>query len=384
MLSNIYMDRLDQFVEHTLITAYTRGTRREGHPEYERSISLAYYYRKRGDLDKAAQLRREAQRHPSIAPQDPHYRRLRYVRYADDFLLGFIGPVTEAKEIKERITTFLGTALKLTLSTDKTLITHAHTGKARFLGYAIGIMHSTTKFDGQRRRTVNGKVGLYIPDDVLHAKRTRYLRNGVPIHRSAYLNDSAYDIIIRYQGEYRGLVNYYSLAYNLERLRYVAWTMETSLLKTLACKHQTSVMKERKRLRSTTQTSEGPRTCLKLIIPREHKKPLIAIFGGLALKRRKQAVIHDQVLTAYVNTRSELVERLLKDTCDVCGSHERIEMHHVRKLADLNRQGKQELPLWKKIMIARKRKSIPLCRTCHDDIHANRPQSTRQGNRRAG
>src|SRR5215831_17673505 len=74
ILSNIYMDRLDRFVQHTLIPEYTRGTRREGHPEYERSISLAYYYRKRGDLDKAAELRREAQRHPSIAPQDPHYR----------------------------------------------------------------------------------------------------------------------------------------------------------------------------------------------------------------------------------------------------------------------------------------------------------------------
>ncbi len=292
--------------------------------------------------------------------------------------------MTEAKEIKERITTFLGTALQLTLSVEKTLITHAHTGRARFLGYEIGIMHSDTKFDDQRRRTVNGIVGLYIPEDVIQAKRTRYLRNGAPIHRSAYLNDSEYDIIIRYQGEYRGLVNYYGLAHNLARLRYVAWTMETSLLKTLASKHQTSVMKERQRLQSTTQTPAGPRTCLKLVIPREKKKPLIAIFGGLSLKRRKKPVIHDQVMTTYVNTRSELVDRLLNDTCDVCGSHERIEMHHVRKLANLNKQGKREQPLWMKIMIARKRKSIPLCYKCHDDIHANRPKSTRQGNRRAG
>jgi len=384
ILSNIYMDRLDKFVQNTLIPENMHGKRREGHPEYVRINSLSHYYRTRGDLEKAALLRREAQKYPSIDPNDPNYRRLRYVRYADDFLLGYIGPMTGAKEIKERITTFLGTELKLTLSADKTLITHASTGRARFLGYEIGIMNSDTKFDNRRRRAVNGRVGMYIPEDVIQAKRKRYLRDGEPTHRSAYLNDSEYDIIIRYQGEYRGLVNYYSLAHNLGRLNQIAWEMETSLLKTLAGKNQTSVMKEVKRLSSTTQTPEGPRKCLKLIIPREKKKPLVAIFGGLSLKRRKNPIIQDQVLTKYVNTRSELVERLLNDTCEVCGSKERIEMHHVRKLEDLNTKGKREQPLWMKVMITRRRKSIPLCKTCHEDIHHNRPKSTKEGNRRAG
>lgn len=384
ILSNIYMDRLDKFVQNTLIPENMHGKRREGHPEYVRINSLSHYYRTRGDLEKAALLRREAQKYPSIDPNDPNYRRLRYVRYADDFLLGYIGPMTGAKEIKERITTFLGTELKLTLSADKTLITHASTGRARFLGYEIGITNSDTKFDNRRRRAVNGRVGMYIPEDVIQAKRKRYLRDGEPTHRSEYLNDSEYDIIIRYQGEYRGLVNYYSLAHNLGRLNQIAWEMETSLLKTLAGKNQTSVMKEVKRLSSTTQTPEGPRKCLKLIIPREKKKPLVAIFGGLSLKRRKNPIIQDQVLTKYVNTRSELVERLLNDTCEVCGSKERIEMHHVRKLEDLNTKGKREQPLWMKVMITRRRKSIPLCKTCHEDIHHNRPKSTKEGNRRAG
>src|SRR5207249_6878230 len=143
--------------------------------------------------------------------------------------------------------------LKLTLSAEKTLITHANTGRARFLGYEIGIMESQTKFDRQRKRTINGKVGMYIPEDVIQTKRKRYLRDGKPIHRSELLNDSEYDIIYRYQGEYRGLVNYYGLAQNLAELGYVRWTMETSVLKTLACKNQTSVIKQKKRLQSTTQ-----------------------------------------------------------------------------------------------------------------------------------
>jgi hypothetical protein len=143
-------------------------------------------------------------------------------------------------------------------------------------------------------------------------------------------------------------------------------------------------MKEVKRLKTTIKTPEGLRKCLKLTIPREGKKPLVARFGGLSLKRRKNPVIQDQVIHPYPLMRSEIVERLLKDTCEVCGSTERIEMHHIRKLADLNKQGKREKPLWMKIMIARKRKSIPLCRKCHDDIHFNRPKLKRQGNQRAG
>lgn len=245
-------------------------------------------------------------------------------------------------------------------------------------------MNSDTTFDDQRRRVVHGTVGLDIPEDVIQAKRKRYLRDGKPTHRNEYLNESEYDIIIRYQGEYRGLANAYGLAQNLARLSQVQWAMETSLLKTLAGKNQTSVMKELKRLKTTTQTPEGPRKCLKLIIPREKKKPLAAIFGGLSLKRRTNPVIQAQVFTKYVNTRSELVERLLNDTCEVCGSKERIEMHHVRNLADLNKKGKREQSLWMKVMITRQRKSIPLCKRCHDDMHPKRPKSTKQGNRRAG
>jgi hypothetical protein len=263
-------------------------------------------------------------------------------------------------------------------------MTHAHSGQARFLGYEIGILHRPDKFDNHRRRVVNGKVGLYIPEDVMHPKRKRYLRDEKPTHRPELLNESEYDIMARYQGEYRGLVHYYGWAQNLANLDYVRWTMATSLLKTLAGKHQTSVMKEATRLQGTLQTPEGPRTCLKLTLPREGKRPLVATFGGLSLKRVKHPVIKDQVLTPSPRMRSEIIERLLHDTCDVCGSTESIERHHIHKLADLHKEGRREKPLWMKIMISRKRQSMPLCRRCHDDIHSNRLTSKRQGNRRAG
>lgn len=384
ILSNVYLDRLDKFVEDTLIPEYTRGEKREANLAYKWKAHQAAYYRSKGNLERAETIRREMQQLPSGNPNDSGYRRLRYIRYADDILLGLIGPVTEAEEIKARLTTFLTTELQLTLSAEKTLITHAHTGKARFLGYEIGVMNSPDKFDHHRRRVVNGKVALYIPEDVMQTKRKRYLRDDKPIHRPELRNDSDYDIIVRYQGEYRGLVHYYGLAQNLAQLGSLRGTMATSLLTTLAGKHQTSVRKEAKRLQGTAQTLEGPRTCLKLTIPREGKRPLVATFGGLALKRVKHPVIKDQVLTPYPRMRSEIIDRLLHDTCEVCGSKEHIEMHHIRKLADLHKEGRREKPLWMKIMISRKRKSMPLCRHCHDDIHSNRPKSKKQGNRRAG
>jgi group II intron reverse transcriptase/maturase len=372
ILSNIYMDRRDRFVQDTVIPEYTRGTRRKEGEEYRRLHSLSTYYRNTGRIERAEELRKAMQQYPSVDPNDEEYRRLRYVRYADDFLLGYAGTLAEATEIKEKIAAFLRTQLNLTLSADKTLITHASTGRARFLGYEIGTMYCQTKFDKLRKRAVNGKIGLYIPEDVLQKKRQRYLRDGKVHHRTELMNDSEYDIIIRYQAEYRGLVQYYTLAQNRCRLGYVGFTMETSLLKTLASKGRTTFAKTLKRLKSTTQSPHGPRTCLKLTIERAGQRPLVAIFGGLSL-RRKQTAIKDQVLMPYIRRRSEIVERLLNNTCEVCGSKEHIQMHHVRHLADLNKKGRREKPLWMKIMIARKRKSIPLCKRCHDDVHFNRP-----------
>jgi len=379
ILSNIYMNRLDRFVHDTVIPEYTRGTGRKESKEYERLRRAARLARQAGERERAKTLRKAMQQQPSVDPNDDEYRRLRYIRYADDFLLGYAGTMAEATEIKEKIAAFLETQLHLTLSAEKTLITHAHTSRARFLGYEIGTMNSQTKFDKRRQRTVSTKIGLYIPEDVLQKKRKRYVRNGKATHRVELMNDSEYDIITRYQSEYRGLVAYYTLAQNLSNLRYIGYTMETSLLKTLAGKGKTTVAKTNKRLKSTTETRYGPRKCLKLTIPRDKgKKPLVATFGGLLL-RKKHTAIKDQVLMPYIRRRSEIVERLLNDTCEVCESKEHIQMHHIRHLADLNRGKGREKPLWMKIMISRKRKSIPLCKRCHDDVHHNRPKYRKQG-----
>ena len=142
ILSNIYLDWLDTFVDTVLLPEYTRGVLRKHNPEYSRLKARLADARNRGDHATAHVLRKQLRRLPSVDPSDPGYRRLRYVRYADDMLLGFTGPKAEAEEIKRRLGQFLCDDLKLELSAAKTLITHGRTTAARFLGYEIIVQHA--------------------------------------------------------------------------------------------------------------------------------------------------------------------------------------------------------------------------------------------------
>src|SRR5262249_6906208 len=137
ILSNIYLDRLDRFVYSELQPAYNRGDHRRENKDYHRLIYRMGFLHRKGQHEEAAQVRDQLQDLPSKDTKDPDFRRLRYVRYADDFLLGYIGTKEEAEEIKERLRDFLRDNLKLEMSEEKTKITHAATHAARFLGYDI-------------------------------------------------------------------------------------------------------------------------------------------------------------------------------------------------------------------------------------------------------
>src|SRR5262249_15240658 len=152
ILSNIYLSKLDAFVEQTLIPAHTRGTRRKINPRWARLRDAAKALRVAGQFQAARRLRRQMQTVPCLDPHDPNYRRLRYVRYADDWLLGFSGPRREAEEIKQALGAFLHEHLKLELSEPKTLITHARTHAARFLGYDLVVLQNDRKLDRRGHR----------------------------------------------------------------------------------------------------------------------------------------------------------------------------------------------------------------------------------------
>jgi group II intron reverse transcriptase/maturase len=364
ILANIYLDRLDQFVETTLIPAHNRGETRHRNAAYQQVLNARRSALAAGDQATAKLLRRQSQSMPAKDPNDPGYERLRYLRYADDFLLGYVGPRATAEQLTDRLRQFLRETLKLDLSEAKTLVTHATSEPARFLGYDLSMAHN----DQQRlagRRTINGAPTLRVPPAVIAEHCRRYTARGKPQLRPERLHDAPFSIVAQYQAEYAGLVNYYRMAVNLRTLNRLRWTMEQSLTHTLARKLSLHVTGVYRKYRTTIRTDQGPRKALVVRVDREGKPPLVATWGGISLARDVKATLTDTPPVIWNTGRSELLQRLLADTCELCGAQDRLQVHHIRALRDLARPGRAALPRWKVRMIARRRKTLVVCQPCH-------------------
>jgi group II intron reverse transcriptase/maturase len=376
ILSNIYLHKLDNYVETVLIPRYTRGQRRVENPAYTRAKNAWRTACRRGDRATARLLRQRMRQLPSGNPDDPGFRRLRYSRYADDHLLGFIGPKSEAEQIKDQLARFLREELKLELSPTKTLITHARTRAARYLGYEIITQHTNSKFtkepSGRVRRSANGVIQLRVPRDVIKDKCAPYLRSGEPGHRNDLVNFDDYEIVNVYGSRFRGIVQYYLLAHDVCRLTRLQWVMHTSMLKTLAAKHHSTVTKMAAKHKATITTPKGIRTCYEARVSRDSGKPLVARFGGIPLARQKDAVIVDRAPAQIIYPRRELIKRLLKGRCELCHSADPVQVHQIRKLADLDTSGLHQ-SAWTQFMAKRRRKTIVVCQTCHEHIHSGQP-----------
>ncbi len=376
LLANISLDKLDKFIEHTLVPQYTRGTVRRENPPYTALKLRASRWRKSGHREEAERLRRQMQQLPALDPTDAGYRRLRYSRYADDWLIGFSGPREEGEEIKQQIGKFLRETLKLQLSETKTLITHAQTEAAKCLGYHIVMLKNDHKHDWRGHRSLNGQIGLKVPMQVIQEKCQAYLSQGKPLSRKERTEDTLYSIISQYQPEYRGLAEYYQLAGNRYQLNRLKWVMERSLVATLAQKLRITVAQVYNRYQTTIETPHGPRQAIQVTVAREGKRPLVARWGGISLARNRKAILTDSLPWTW-GERSELEKRLLTNTCELCRSQVQVEVHHIRALKDLQVKGQGERPRWMYIMAARRRKTLIVCRKCHEDIHAGRADGRR-------
>lgn len=375
LLANIYLDQLDQHIQTHLLPRYTQGTMRKNNPTYAHYNRQAFSARHKGEYHQARAFNRLARQHPRGDPHDPNYRRLRYVRYADDILLGFAGPKSEAEEIKSHLATFLHETLKLELSQEKTLITHAKTQPARFLGYEIVARWSQDRLisTGKRKghRTLSGSIGLRVPADVVEKKCALYRDGGKPAGRPSLASRDDYTIITTYQAEYRGLVQYYQLAENLHWLTRLHWAMQQSLVRTLSRKYRQSPRAILRRYKAWVETPVGKRRCLQMSFPRDDgKPPRIARFGGLPLQRNQQAVLVDRVPTPFQYSHKELLQRLRRGRCELCQRQGECEVHHLRKLAELERYGKGgKMPYWAYLMKKKRRKTLIVCLSCHRAIH---------------
>jgi len=369
ILSNIYLNKLDEFVERELIPQYTLGKGRRNNPEYGRINDRLRRARKHAGRAETRDLLKQRRALPRRDPMDPGFRRLKYVRYADDQLLGFIGPRAEAEEIKSALERYLRDNLGLELNRAKTLITRARSQRARFLGYDITVQHSDSKLTRGRRST-NGIIALKVPPDVIKAQCARYRQKGKPWHRSRLQNLDDYSIVRIYGAEYRGVVNYYLLAQDVSRLNRFQWDAQTSMLKTLGAKHHSSVVKMAARYRAKIETSDGLRTCFEARKEREGRKDLVARLGGISLRHDRRAVISDPVPVQVPYPRKELIFRLQRRECELCETSTTVAVHQVTGLKVLGEPGSGQ-PAWADLMAKMRRKTLVVCAACHDWIHAN-------------
>jgi group II intron reverse transcriptase/maturase len=369
ILSNIYLDKLDKFVEQELIPQYTRGATRAANPAYRQAEALLRRARRHGDRAEARRLLLEMRALPSTDPMDPGYRRLKYIRYADDHILGFTGPKAEAEETKARLAELLRETLGLELNQQKTLITHARSQRARFLGYDISVWHCNTKITSGRR-AANGKIVLRVPPDVITAQCARYRKHGKPWHRSRLQNLDDYDIVRKYGAEYAGVINYYLLAHDVWRLSRLRWNALTSMLKTLSTKHGSTVSKMAAKHKAKIETRDGLRTCFEARKHREGKPDLVARFGGINLRQNRRAVIRDPAPAPAPYPRKELIKRLRKRECELCETGTTVTVHQVTGLKELGKPGPGQ-PAWTALMAKMRRKTLIVCAACHDWIHAN-------------
>ena len=383
ILANIYLDKLDRFMDE-LQQDFNCGVKRRVSHEavimQSRHERLAKKLRETSDeIEKkyvSQELRRLEKLRITIPYSDPFdsgFKRLQYIRYADDFLIGVIGSKEDAQRIKEQVKAFVAEKLNLELSDEKTLITHS-SKKARFLGYDIFVRRTAaTKRmkDGRLRRHLNGTVCLEVPSEVMRKKLLEY--SAMTIETTVYgkenwmaqarvylKNNDPLEILDQYNSEIRGFRNYYRIANNASHVSSFGYIMQYSMFKTFAAKYQTSMRKAIRRLRI------GKNFGVKFMGKRGKQETRLFYHDGFARKPMvKSAVVDCIPNTARFSSKTSLMDRLAARQCELCGKTDvDIEMHHVRKLKDL--KGKRE---WERFMIARKRKTLALCVDCHRKLH---------------
>jgi RNA-directed DNA polymerase len=365
---------------------FNRGKRRAGNREYK-MISERIRRRmnhvdalKQADDESAvaaaiqtiATLDQQRKGLSSSDPLDANYRRLTYIRYADDFLIGTIGSREEAKSVMKQVAEFLGDKLRLEIATDKSGVVHASEG-VRFLGYDVRtytgnrIVKTVRSIRNVTARDPSERMQLHIPQKRLlkfcNSKGYGIYDTFDITHRNPLINLSEPEIVQTYNAEMRGLANYYSLAINAKRdLNKLHGIWRGSLLKTLAGKRQSTVVKVARSLKNGTMSA--------LVVPGKGRSHVFPIYDLREMRSKPNTFRSVDLLPVtwqFTLGRTELIQRLNAEQCEYCGDTEcLIEVHHIRKMADVLK-GKQ---LWQVMMASRNRKTLVLCFSCHRKLHA--------------
>lgn len=383
ILANIYLHELDKFME-SLKNGFDKGSSdRKDNPEYGRLYSKMYRRRRKYEkeptkelLQEIKSLEQEIRKIPYYDPKDTSYKRLNYVRYADDFLVSIMGSERDAERIKRRIGKFLKDELDLEMSEEKTLVTHI-TKRAKFLGFEITARTpkiEKTKYSRAMRKA-NGNVEFYMPSDyainwLKEARAIKFNKDGTwkPVARYSLTNLSDLELLMIHNSEIRGIYNYFKLSKNIHRqMSTLIYGLEYSCLGTMARKRKSSTGKIKTELRKDKGWGVEYNTKKGKKFMYFFKDPII---------RSKMPYTTDSDVDKVFNLmkfrgRTELEKRLSAGECEICGFSDidgEFHIHHVNKLKDLKKKSKKSK--WIEEMIARNRKTLIVCKDCHWKIHS--------------
>jgi len=375
ILSNIYLNELDKFAAN-LAKKFYQPKARACTAEYANTASLRDRARKQlktATGQEKIELLREIKSVRSRLHKIPYTSKtdkvIKYIRYADDFIIGVRGSKEDCDSIKKQFSEFISQFLKMELSDEKTLITHSNQ-YARFLGYDVRVRREQKvkpNGRGSLSRTLNGKVELNVP---FADKIMPFLFNNAiigqthdgkiePRARKYLYRCTNLEIVDTYNSELRGICNYYGLASNFARLDYFAYLMEYSCLKILAAKHSTTSRKTVDKFRDG-KGSWG--------IPYNTKKGAKRRGFANFMDCKESDTFNDTIISyalRHSSNRTTLESRLAAKVCELCEKTDiPLEMHHVNKVKNL--KGKQH---WERVMIAKRRKTLAVCKDCHHKIH---------------
>jgi group II intron reverse transcriptase/maturase len=377
IFANIYLHELDKFMSK-LIENFDKPEKNKVTAEYRKIHSKRHTINRqlkkaqgelRTELIKQKKaLRKKQLKIPFKLQTD---KRMRYIRYADDFIVGICGNKEDCQHIKQQLSEFICNTMRMELSDEKTLITHSSL-EARFLGYNVNVRRENrimwNKGKNCTQRTLNNKVNLAIPFDdkimkfLFDNKIVRQKPSGkiVPTHRPKLLGRTDIGIVTAFNSELRGICNFYSIASNFNKLNYFAYLMEYSCLLTLAAKYNCSISQVILKFKDKHR---------KWSIPYKTKTGTKRCYFADYTECKKSSQLVDVIPNNTVRnfpTRTIFESRLVKKKCELCKTTnaENYEIHHVSKVKDL--KGDNE---WEQVMIKMRRKTLIVCDNCHKIIH---------------
>jgi group II intron reverse transcriptase/maturase len=372
ILANVYLHELDEKVEEIRIRL-ERGKKKRPNPLWRKLSEQKKRLAKKGEAKTKAfrELVRQIRSIPSVEVNDPHFVRTKYARYADDWLVGICGPRALAEQIKEELKTFLKESLKLTLSEEKTHITHARKEQAQFLGTQIGIgregiqkIAAIHKGAGkpQKRRSTGSETVMFAPMDKLirklHAKSFCTVK-GTPTTKASWIYLDVEQIISLYSGINRGIQNYYRFADNFSEVAKIQYILKSSLSRTLAAKYHCSIRQVFKKF------GKIPHTIIKAHDGKRDRQ-VAFYYNTNWTKQRNGFQIGDTTIDLLQWSHKMRTRSKLGKPCCICNSLTHIEMHHVRHI---RKTGGKKPVGFNTILQALNRKQIPVCRECHLKIH---------------